>query len=296
MKSRRPFHLLPAALARFAAAAILLALPADAADPATPAPPPAPEPPALTPVLLELLRREQILDPARLGDDKRLAETLLRAAGGGARLISTSTGASPAVSASVPSAILAEHILYFAPATLDGADADLAAAENRLREAQAGLWPQWILDLRATGGGTLADVQALLKKLAASPGDAPLVLIGPETAAGAEWLAALLQRQRGATLIGQPTRGGFTELRRFNLVPGTDCLLPVPLPPARAGLPPGPVRPNLEVDGVPAAGTATGVTAERFAALPDHDPALRKAVDLAQTIHALAPATTAPRR
>jgi C-terminal processing protease CtpA/Prc len=154
-----------------------------------------------------------------------------------------------------------------------------------------------IVDLRGAAQGTPDGVAGLVALLSGQA--KPLVLLlNQETAGPAEILAVLLRHNAGATWIGQKTRGCFAFSEPVTLATGDTLLLPRTIREfAGVGLPAEALAPDVAVESGPAGENQAGLTAERFETFPDRDAALRAAVDMLTTIHALtAKESAAPAR
>jgi len=218
--------------------------------------------------------------------DRQLSELILKGLGGGAVLgapDASSAVAAPAAGAPPEWVRLPNGVLYLFLPELPAQPERLLAA---VAAAATGAGRTWVLDLRFTGGSGFAAARTAAGWFGRRA--PPVVLVGPETAGAGERLAGLLKAQ-GATVVGRPTSGRFCELRNFKTASGSEFRLPVPAP-----LPPGEEAPRQVAPDVPVAAAvpraqASGLTAERFRALPDRDPALRRAVDLASLLQAFEP-------
>ncbi len=272
--------------------------PAPATAAATPAATPAPvvaNAPAAAPgprfspratEVLRLLEKEDVLTLETPAGDERLVQALLGMAGGGARILPKS--ATPGASAEAPATgepVLLKQRFWYLPVHLLSAAAK-TGVEKTLAGAKGKSCDGLILDLRDAKGGHIDAVRGIMTVLGAA--QLPLViLIGGDTVGAPEVLAVLARQKLGATLVGQRTHGLYASLEPFALSTGDRVLLPHRLADVDGvPMPKDSLTPDLAIAASPAPELLTGLTSERFDALPDKDPALVRAVDLLTAVAA----------
>ena len=257
------------------------------AQPAPDAGPPGSEvEPVLPPILAEVLslaERETVFPLSAPATQEKLIQAILEVVGCGARLVPNAAAAGEPAAVEAP-VILHSRCVYLPLHRLDASTVQaIAKARSEVKpEASDGL----ILDLRYAQGGTVEDARQAVAALAGL--GKPLVLVvSGQTTGASEIFAFLTRKSLGAVLIGQPTHGCQASLEPFALSTGQSILLPKPVPEVDGVKMPGaPLLPDVTMAPLPAREQLAGLTAERFDALPDRDPALRRAVDLLTTIRA----------
>ena len=236
--------------------------------------------------LLALLQQRQLVVPGDPAVDRAVGEALLRHVGCGARYAEPAGGVAPPVTPRT--ALLRNRYLYcWLSAVVPEGTGEL---EKALPPQDAGKAVEGlIVDLRGTAQGTPEGVNRLVTLLTAQ--NKPLILLlNQETAGPAEILAVLLRHGAGTAWVGQATRGCFAFSEPVTLATGGTVLLPRAVREfAGVEMPGTALRPEVAVEPGPAGENQAGLTAERFEAFPDRDPALRTAIDMLTTIQALKP-------